>query len=156
MSGSHQFLTTDESPQFSFALQFSYPHLALINSSDITMYMSNLIQKNICKWFQFIGQNSSFGKGILQVPDTGTSQYSWRLKYLWCANIALNCDIYILYNMHTSEHTPLELRNGLVLSSTLVYQNLGLKSALIPLSYNLILLSSHFLFFLLYFSVSLY
>ena len=124
MSGS-QFLTI-EPPQYSFALQFSYPHLALVNSSDTTIYMSNLIKKNVND-FNFIGQNSSFVKGILQVPDTGTSQYWWRLEYFWCANIALNCDIYVLYYMFPRASTHLERRKGLVLYSTLMYQNLGLK-----------------------------
>ena len=37
-----------------------------------------------------------FGKSILQVPDTGTSQYWSILEHFWCTSIARKCDIYIL------------------------------------------------------------
>ena len=35
------------------------------------------------------------GKSILQVPDTGTSQYWWILEHYWCTSIARKCDIYV-------------------------------------------------------------
>ena len=35
-------------------------------------------------------------KSILQVPDTGTSQYWWILEHFWCTSIAWKCDIYVL------------------------------------------------------------
>ena len=37
-----------------------------------------------------------FWKRILQVPDTGTSQYWWILEHFWCTRIARNSDIYVL------------------------------------------------------------
>ena len=36
------------------------------------------------------------GKSILQVPNTGTSQYFWILEHIWCTSIAWKCDIYVL------------------------------------------------------------
>ena len=39
------------------------------------------------------------GKSILQVPDTGTSQYWWILEHFWCTGIAWKCDIYVLKNV---------------------------------------------------------
>ena len=36
------------------------------------------------------------GKSILQVPDTGTSQYWWMLEHFWCTSIAWKCDIHVL------------------------------------------------------------
>ena len=36
------------------------------------------------------------GKSILQIPDTGRSQYWSILEHFWCTSIARKCDIYIL------------------------------------------------------------
>ena len=36
------------------------------------------------------------GKSILQVPDTGMSQYWSILEYFWCTSIAQKCDPYVL------------------------------------------------------------
>ena len=48
-------------------------------------------------WWAPIGSCiASLGKGILQVPDTGTSQYWWILEHFWCTSIAWKCDIYVL------------------------------------------------------------
>ena len=41
-------------------------------------------------------------KGILQVPDTGTSQYWWILEHFWCTSIAWKCDI---HNSRSLEHS---------------------------------------------------
>ena len=40
--------------------------------------------------------NKHWGKSILQVPDTGTSQYWWILEHFWCTSIVWKCDIYVL------------------------------------------------------------
>ena len=57
-------------------------------------------------YFQFWGINVNTrikgyskilsGKSILQVPDTGTSQYWWILKNFWWTSIGRKCDIYVL------------------------------------------------------------
>ena len=39
---------------------------------------------------------TKYGKSILQVPDTGMSQYWSILEHFWCTSIALKCDTYVL------------------------------------------------------------
>ena len=61
------------------------------------------------------------GKSILQVPDTGTSQYWWILEHFWCTSIAWKCDIYVLKRAGVIQKlTILEHKNGLVLANTRV------------------------------------
>ena len=48
------------------------------------------------------GSRKSCGKSILQVPDTGTSQYWWIPEHFWCTSIAWKCDIYVLLNVFVS------------------------------------------------------
>ena len=63
-----------------------------------------------------------FGKSILQVPDTGMSQYWSILEHFWCTSIARK-----MWYLHSLEYasviqklTILEHKNGLVLSNTRV------------------------------------
>ena len=62
------------------------------------------------------------GKSILQVPNTGMSQYWSILEHFWCTSIAQKCDTYVFLE-HASviqKLTILEHKNGLVLSNTRV------------------------------------
>ena len=81
----------------------------------------NMVTENL---FHLIDQSykQTHGKSILQVPDTGMSQYWWILEHFWCTSIAWKCDILrsleragVIQNL-----TILERKNGLVLSNTRV------------------------------------
>ena len=51
----------------------------------------------LCKWFFKVNRSvMNVGKSILQVPDTGTSQYWWILEHFWCTSVAGKYDIYVL------------------------------------------------------------
>ena len=41
-------------------------------------------------------KQKSKGKSLLQVPDTGMSQYWSILEHFWCTSIARKCDTYVL------------------------------------------------------------
>ena len=81
------------------AIWENQPHVAKDNIAEIKKlfyfiyFLSSLTICNLEK---------TFGKSILQVPDTGTSQYWWILEYFWCTSIAWKCDIYVLKNVLVS------------------------------------------------------
>ena len=69
-----------------------------------------------------------YGKSILQVPDTGMSQYWSILEHFWCTSIARKCDPYVLQNMLVL-FKSLQYWNTKIVQycPILVYQYLGLE-----------------------------
>ena len=81
-----------------------------------------MIQWTVCNGYRW------FGKSILQVPDTGTSQYWWILEHFWCTSIAWKCDIYVLWNVLVLFRS-LQYWNAKMVQycPILMYQYLGLQ-----------------------------